>query len=200
MKQQPPFVANLHGACVPYAVANALHFVESPETGENLAERMLSFYPAIADGYLIGEIDGMMKIVDPDGELLANILHYNTTININKKQFFRLAQLWELSERIKEMDKATEYFVTFILFIYVDGVAHAVSLYISLDNFTAVLMDSKGNGKVQVLELEQLFSLFDVYGVVQVGVEMEAIHPETKEKEFIRIPYIIERQTIKLWK
>ena len=118
MKQQPPFVANLHGACVPYAVANALHFVESPETGENLAERMLSFYPAIADGYLIGEIDGMMKIVDPDGELLANILHYNTTININKKQFFRQAQLWEITERIKEMDKGTEYFVIFILFIY----------------------------------------------------------------------------------
>lgn len=196
MKQHPPFVGNFHGACVPYAVANAVHFVEDPATGQNLAKRMLSFYPAFGDGYLIGEIDGMLKVVDPDGELLANILHYNETIKIGKKDFFYLSQLWELSERIKEMDKAKEYFVTFIFFILDGETPHAVSGYISLDNFSLVLMDSAGAGSVELYELETFFKVFNVYGVVQVGVEME----DERNDAIVRIPYLIERKTIQLWK
>lgn len=196
MKQHPPFYNNLHGACVPYAVANAVHFVEDPKTGQNLAQRMLSFYPAFQDGYLVAEIDGMLKVVDPDGELLANILHYNFTIGIKKKEFFKLAQLWELSEKVLQLDREKEYFTTFIFFVLKDGVQHAVSGYISLDNFNLILMDSAGAGSVELYELETFFSVFKVYGVVQVGVEME----DERNDTVVRIPYLIERETIQLWK
>lgn len=201
MKQHPPFCDNMHGACLPYAVANALHFVEHPETKLNQAERMLTFYPAMGDGYLVGEVDGMLKITDPDGLLLANVLHYNETISIGKKQLFELAKLWELSEKIKQMDQATEYFVTFIFFVFDRKTqTHAVSGYISLDNFNLILMDSKGQGSVELYELEQFFSTFNVYGVVQIGIEHEFVHPVTGKEDCARIPYIVERKTIQLWK
>ena len=204
MKQHPPFVANLHGACVPFAVANAVHFITDPQTGENLAERMLSFYPPFSEGYLVGEVDGMLKIADPDGELLANILYFQRTVNsdfrnikfVSKVEFYEMAKLWDLSEVIKSQFKEKEYFTTFIFFVVQDGVPHAVSGYISLDNFNLILMDSAGAGSVDVFELEQFFEVFNVYGVVQVGVELE----DERNSRVSRIPYIIERQTIELWK
>lgn len=200
MKKHPMFVGNEHGACVPYAVANALHFVEKEETGENYAERMLTFYPAFKDGYLVGEIDGMLKIADPEGELLANILHYNEDIKLSKKGFFNITNLWQLSERVKDLDREREIYTTFIFFVAKGGVAHAVSGYISLDNFALILMDSAGQGSVELYELETFFSTFNVYGAVQIGIENVFTNPVTGDEDIARIPYLIERKTIQLWK
>lgn len=208
MKQHPPFNGNLHGACVPYAVANAVHFIKDQKTGENLAEKMLAFYPPFSEGYLIGEIDSMLKIADPDGELLANVLYADRTVNsdfsevqfVNKAKFFKMSGLWELSEVIKSQFKEKEYFATFIFFTVRNNVPHAVSGYISLDNFALILMDSAGQGSVEVFELEAFFSTFKVYGVVMIGVELEKVNHETHELQVVRIPYIIERETIELWK
>jgi hypothetical protein len=208
MKQHPPIVRNLHGACVPYSVANAVHFIVDPQTGENLAKRMLSFYPPFSEGYLVAEVDGMLKIADPDGELLANILYFQRTVNsdftnikfLTKAQFYEMARLWDLSEVIKSQYKEKEYFTTFIFYVLKNGVPHAVSGYISLDNFTLILMDSAGAGSVELFELEQFFKAFKVYGVVQVGVELEKLNPQTNGIQVSRIPYIIERETIELWK
>lgn len=169
----------MDGECLPYSIANLLHFCDG-------AERVLEIFPPVEGGYMIAETSKMVEVAS-SGELFNCILHYNRKINLTDKQFWELYNFWGLSESVREKFE-DELFLCFIFAIESKGTAHAVSAYFSLSDFTLILMDSSGYGSIKMVELSQFFSTMKVHGFCMILTEHESGR---------MIPYIVNREIIK---
>ena len=189
MRKRPFFIRNPSGACVPYAVANLLHFYKDHEGGRK-AREIIKDFPAIEYGRLISEVDQMLKTVSPS--LLLYVQYYDEIkAGLMHEYFTALNNLEEASKHFQQQAPDKEFFFMYIFFIEKNGVEHAISGYLSLDNFTLLIMDSQKTGTVEIFEIESFFSSYCVYGVGQVAIR-------NKEQESFKLP--ITRSKIELFK
>lgn len=171
MRGRPFFIRNPSGACVPYALANLLHFYKDDKGGRK-AHDIIQAFPALEDGYLISEIDSMVKSISND--LVFAVQYYDELKTGMFADYFKgINQLEEASDYYNEQSPENEFFFLYLFFIEKNRVQHAVSAYLSLDNMALVVMDSQKTGSVEVFEIEQFFAQYRVYGVGQIALQNE---------------------------
>lgn len=178
MQNKPPYSDNLHGACTVYAVANLLHFLSG-------AEGLVNTYPSKSNGYLLSHIQDLVQYAS-ERELHNYILKYDAKYPIPQGELLNLYPFWQLSEQTSDLDK--ELYTLLLFHVMREGGAmHVVSAYMNLDNFALVVIDSQGEGSVELMEIAQLFKRFKVFGCCMMLLETNTGY----------IPYLVEKETLK---